>query len=137
MQMEMTENTEREKAIILARTTTMVTSHAAGFASSTLFSRAREMKLASKDSKRADLSQKRFCAIAAKIHNESDDIRHALRQAAQAATRQYLKAARLPAPSEVEAIQIATQALMKTRVQKGQRKLRKKKTFPGCDEERR
>ena len=64
------------------------------------------MKLASKDSKRADLSQKRFCAIAAKMHNESDDIRHALRQAAQAATRQYLKAARLPAPSEVEAIQI-------------------------------
>ena len=115
----------------------MVTSHAAGFASSTLFSRAREMKLASKDSKRADLSQKRFCAIAAKMHNESDDIRHALRQAAQAATRQYLKAARLPAPSEVEAIQIATQALMKTRVQKGQRKLRKNKTFPGCDEERR
>ena len=135
MQMEMTENTEREKAIILARTTTMVTSHAAGFASSTLFSRApsREMKLDPKESKRADLSQKRFCAIAAKIHNESDDIRHALRQAAQAATRQYLKAARLPAPSEVEAIQIATQ----TRVQKGQRKLRKKKTFPGCDEERR
>ena len=58
------------------------------------------MKLDPKESKRADLSQKRFCAIAAKIHNESDDIRHALRQAAQAATRQYLKAARLPAPWE-------------------------------------